>query len=162
MSGTSWIISKGQMVPLDCAWNFLAQGKLSDAVLHCNRAERKCSSLAEWVPPWNSDREACRYLSLSSGLAEDKELPFLCCCLGQHPCQRGSFYLSLWLPWNSNPQQPQPALQSRYVSVVWAILLLSWKLRFHPSLSQAWPPGCAQPSRAGKWAEATVNNSLLI
>lgn len=110
VSSTSWSISKGQMLPLDCAWNLLAQGELSSAVLqpHCNRAERKCSSLAEWAPPWNSDRETRRYLSLCSGLAEDRELPFSCWHLGQHPCERGSFYLSLWLHWNSNPQ-PAPA-----------------------------------------------------
>lgn len=41
--------------------------------------------------------------------------------------------------------QPQPALQSRYVNVVWGILLLFWKLRFHPTLPQAWPAGSAQP-----------------
>lgn len=60
--------------------------------------------------------------------------------------------------------QPQPALQSRYVNVVWGILLLSWKLRFHPTLSQASrqrPARAVLASRAGKWAEATINNSLL-
>lgn len=68
------------MLPLDCAWNLLALGELSNAVLQprCNKAERKWSSLTEWAPPWKSDREICRYLSLSSGLAEDKELPFPC------------------------------------------------------------------------------------
>lgn len=61
--------------------------------------------------------------------------------------------------------QPQPALQSRYVNVVWGIiLLLFWKLRFHPSLSQGsrqCPARAVLAGRAGEWAEATVNNPLL-
>lgn len=65
--------------------------------------------------------------------------------------------------------QPQPALQSKYVNIVQSIfllLLLAWKPRFHPTLSQVWPPGSTQPNecpanREGKQADATVNNSLL-
>lgn len=62
--------------------------------------------------------------------------------------------------------QPQPALQSRYVSTVWSILLFSGKLRFiYPTLSQVRPSGSTAPSKcptsvAQKFtvAEATVNN----
>lgn len=113
MFGTPWIISKGQMLPLDFAWNLLAQGEQGDAVLQprCNRAERKWSSLAEWAPPWTvTGTHAGTSVCLSSGLAEDKELPFPHWHLGQHSCQRGSFYLSLWLHWNSNPQPASACL----------------------------------------------------
>lgn len=163
------------MLPSVRAWNLLAQGELSDAVLLTATLRRSREKMVQpgrmdsSLKQWQGDMQVPQTLlwvvwGQGAALFPADTWSWY---EGQHSWERGSFYLSLRLCWNSNPQPASACLAEQVRECGPGIhILLSWKLRFHPTLSQVWPPDSTQPSecpasRTGKQAEATVNNLLL-
>lgn len=151
------------------AWNLLAQGGLSDAVLltakpRWSREKMVQPGRTDSLKQWQGDMQVPQPL-LWVGWGEGAAIfpaDTWSWSQGQHLCERGSFYLSLRLRWNSNPQPASACLaeQVREHGLEHPPPpLLQPEVSPHPLPSLASRQHPAQ--HPGKQAEATVNNLLL-